>query len=244
MSDRARTAERQGFSRRRRDATGNGQTCPQAVAHGAQDLGPPEDDLQALIGLLYDTALDPTLWPKFLRRLAQAAGAPDACYFARDTQSPDADFTVSARADSDPVELHAGLDGDSEAWLDAARLGLDEIATANGTPAGTDRAAGGETCTNFRCFDGTFGLLGMVRGAGTLRTAIGVRRPPGGAPFGAPERDLVGRLLPHLKRVGQWHGRVAALETELGVLAELSELLQVLEQAFTIDLDGGSGPGP
>ncbi len=231
MSKGARTAETRGASPRPRDGAGNGQNRPRAVLHGAQDLDPPEDDLQALIGLLYDAGLDATLWPKFLRRLAQAAGAADACYCARDTprdtQSPDADFTVTARADAAPIELHnglphnglphnglphGGLDREPDAWLDAARLGLDKTAAAKGTPAEANRSAGGETCTDFRCFDGTFGLLGVVRGAGTLRTEIGVCRPAGGAPFGAPERDLVGRLLPHLRRVGRWHGRVAALE--------------------------------
>ena len=221
MSDRTRSAERHGFSRRRRDAAGNGQGPPRTVLHWTQDLDRPEDDLQALIGLLYDAALDATLWPIFLRRLAQAAGAADACYFARDTPrdtlGPDVDVTVSARADAAPIDPHTGLpnrglDREPDAWLDAARLGLDETAAANGTPAETDRTAGGETCTGFRCLDGAFGLLGVARGAGTLRAAIGVCRGAGAAPFGAPERDLVGRLLPHLKRVGQWHGRVAVLE--------------------------------
>jgi len=60
---------------------------------------PEAEELSALIGDIYDTALEPTLWPRVLPRSAQFVGGPAASIFSKDAASKTGDVAYDCGID-------------------------------------------------------------------------------------------------------------------------------------------------
>ena len=57
------------------------------------------EQLSALIGDIYDAALDPALWPQVLPKSAQFVGGPAASLFYKDAASKSGDFAYDCGID-------------------------------------------------------------------------------------------------------------------------------------------------
>jgi DNA-binding CsgD family transcriptional regulator len=60
---------------------------------------PEAEELSALIGDIYDAALDPTLWPQVLPRSAQFVGGPAAALFSKDAARKSGDYAYDCGID-------------------------------------------------------------------------------------------------------------------------------------------------
>jgi DNA-binding CsgD family transcriptional regulator len=187
--------------------------------------------LSVLVELIYDAALDGSLWPLVLERLAELVRAPSAVLLFHDFTSPrghiDASYNVAPEAARSYAEYYGALDP----WVAAAKardllrpgvplLGQQLISTQElrrteyyadlAKPFGLSRV-----------------LSAAVRHDSRAMSGVSVLRPDAQSEFGAEERAMLEQLLPHFTRALRVHTRLAAVE------GARDDLVQALDRVPT-----------
>lgn len=75
------------------------------------------EDLSALIGTIYDAAVDPGRWPVFLRALAQAVGSEQAMMLHSEKGSTPGQELFTTGLDLDVIAYWSGCKEHVDVWL-------------------------------------------------------------------------------------------------------------------------------
>lgn len=179
-----------------------------------------------LIELIYDAALDPGLWSRFLHRYADAIGASCANTHAR--MMPDGDFFFMDAARIDPATLQSFMDhyAPLEPWLPPARRM--PVGTAATSPMLVEDAVleNSEYYSDFLAPADIrhISCLVVMNDPATF-AVVSAFRPKRKSDFGAEEQALARRLWPHLQRAIQIRKQVMAADGRWRSLAEALDSL-------------------
>jgi DNA-binding CsgD family transcriptional regulator/PAS domain-containing protein len=180
-----------------------------------------------LIGLIYESAVDPNLWQEFLKQFADAIGSTTSTLFFQDHDSRKGEVSVAHRYD--PFYLRQ-----YEVHFSAVNVWLQRL--ANQTRSGDIRNTL-DACSNselvrteyyndwLRPQDLFFGYGGTIFRNGAVTTNIAAMRSRRAGPFGKQETALLQLLMPHLQRAIQLHRRLATAEAERNSSLEALEHL-------------------
>ena len=175
---------------------------------------PSGDDMPESIGLIYDAALDATLWQPTLQRINESLGATSSALFIIDLAC--AELGLNATAGVDPEAMaqykahfaefdpfHAALRGRQagRAYLSEQLLNYDEFLKTEYCNDFFTRFVIYHTTGGFAFLDGEVAML------------FGLQRPRNSGPFSEPDRRWIGELLPHIARAGRLHRRLVRAHT-------------------------------
>jgi DNA-binding CsgD family transcriptional regulator/PAS domain-containing protein len=190
--------------------------------HGAESDLQSERNTLDLIGLIYDAAADPQVWPVFLERLGGFLQTPANALYIQDLSEQLA--SASAVVGFDPsyvrsYEEHYAamnpfvLQGDSH--LFEGNVCLSTVLCPERELVKTDFFH--EWITPQRLGDSIMGVLFRSRDLTCLIECI---RLQGARDFGERDFSLLRILMPHLQRAVQLHLRIANLESERKAAAD------------------------
>lgn len=210
---------------------------PPAVQTSRVRVDASDATVLALIELIYDAALDPALWSRFLHRYADAIGASCANTHAR--MMPDGDFYFMDAARIDPATLQAFIDhyAPLEPWLPPARR--TPVGTAATSPMLVEDAVleNSEYYSDFLAPADIRHISCLVAMNDPATFAVvSAFRPKQKNDFGAEEQAFARRLYPHLKRAIQIRKQVMAADGRWRSLAEALDSLQAA--VFLLDRYG------
>jgi len=170
------------------------------------------------LDVVYDSAIDPALWPRLLRRFADLTGAQSALLIQQDEQFGKGQ-AIRVNVDPDAAEPYYG----HFATRNVLHNTKDPIETLRTwTPrvlTDEDKLSKADLCRTefYNDFMRRFGLhsVMMVRLAvlGMDTVTLNLTRPVTREQFGAPDIKLAGRALPHLIRAFSLGQKFAASRT-------------------------------
>jgi DNA-binding CsgD family transcriptional regulator len=188
-------------------------------------------EFSELVGLIYDTALDPGVWPVLLNRLADALSARCGVIGSRNSST---NATAMTAPRTDPEYLRRF----TEYWAGRAFIwkGMGKL------PVGTVMVreliiARDEFCRTdyYNEWCKPLGVEAVIAAQllaeGPLSTVIAAYRPYAEGDFNATETRLFAALIPHLQRAVQLQLRLAGLE---GLPEGLAEILNRLLQGVIL----------
>ncbi len=184
------------------------------------------DALLALIGRMYDAAVDPTLWPRVLNEIADAVGAQSSHFVVQDLQRNEIPVFHGPRTDPQRIEDYARYHITRNPWLPSlARL-----------PAGTvvpdHRLAPREELVRTEFYHDYLCKRGVAYGLGVvamkddvLQSYLSLYRTPAQGGFDDAAMQLGYLLLPHLRRAVQISQNLAVAQArEASALAMLERM--------------------
>ena len=169
-----------------------------------------------LVALIYEAAIDPTLWEEFLRRFADAIGSAGSALFFQDHDSSKGEISVAYRYDPPYLRQYAEHFASVNVWLQrmAGQTKSGDIRNSQ------DACSDGELVRTeyyndwLRPQDLFFGYGGTIVRNGSVTTNITAMRSRHAGPFGDEETALLELLMPHLRRALQLHRRLATMKAE------------------------------
>ena len=175
--------------------------------------------LSELIGLIYESALDPSRWTVFLDRFAQAVDGQGTSIFMHDFASSESAVAASgsgigAMVRFDPAYLQSFVEhyDQRNVWAQ------NHAALAEGVGVTSDmlypdaKLYGTEWGADWlKPQDLKYCLGGVVMRRGTVAVKFTTLRPPSRGAFGSDELALYEVLLPHLRRASLVHLRMHQL---------------------------------
>lgn len=186
-----------------------------------------EDTLVRLIDRIYDAALAPELWPRFLEALAEVIDGHVANLAHGDTRRNEIVVAATARFDPEAVREYAEYYGALDPWVKSGKargffrtggMGLGKWVV----PASDLQKT--EFYNDFgRRYRISGGISVILRMEQDVVSALSVTEC--GREFGEDEVALVKRLLPHLQRALQVHERLAAVTGQLSAADEIIDRL-------------------
>jgi DNA-binding CsgD family transcriptional regulator/PAS domain-containing protein len=179
-----------------------------------------------LVGLIYEAALDPTLWEGFLKQFADAVGSSGSALFFQDHDSSQGQISVAYRYEPFYQRQYAEHFAGVNVWLQRMAGQTKSGDIRNSLVACSDNELVRTEYYNdwLRPQELFFGYGGTILRDGSITTNITAMRARRAGPFGEEETALLELLMPHLQRALQLHRRIAALE------AQRSASLEALDQ--------------
>jgi DNA-binding CsgD family transcriptional regulator/PAS domain-containing protein len=178
-----------------------------------------------LIGLIYESAVDPSVWQEFLKQFADAIGSTTSTLFFQDHSACKGEVSVAHRYDPFYLRQYEMHYASVNVWLQ--RLATQ---TKSGDIRNSAHACSASELLKTEYYndwlrpqDLFFGYGGTIFRNGSVTTNIAAMRSRRAGPFGKPETELLRLLIPHLQRAMQLHRRLATAE------AERNSSLQALE---------------
>jgi DNA-binding CsgD family transcriptional regulator len=182
-----------------------------------------EDRLLDLIEQIYQASVDPTLWPTFLRSLADTLGAVSGNFAYTDAGSPHGRIGIAVNFDPQMQVDYDAYFGRIDPWAEAGRVaGLFRTGCVLPSQAVVphDQLLHTEFYDGFgRRFGMARGLSGMINCEPSAIAAISLFMPESYEAYDEAEVALIRRLLPHLKRALDIHAHVSAVEARVGALS-------------------------
>src|SRR4051812_13226783 len=188
-----------------------------------------DDVVLALVGQIYDAALDSDLWTSFLSRFAAvlAAGMAHLVYFD-ETQTT---RTLGAAVGSDPElqKTYATYYGALDPWMAPARArgmiragaaGVSQMLVPYSELVKTEFYHGFA-----RPMGVVHGMTGLVLASEPRSAGISLGRSEGDQPFDEPDVAVIRELLPHLRRAFFIHAKLAALNARNRTIEEVLSLI-------------------
>jgi len=191
-------------------------------------------EFSELVGLIYDTALDPGVWPVMLNRLADALSAQCSVIGLLDSSTNAAAMTAPR---TDPEYLRSF----AEYWVDHAFIWNGGEKLPVGTAFVRDMIISRDEFSRTDYYNEWCKPQGMeatiaanLLMEGPLSTLIAVSRPYAEGDFDTTEIRLFVKLIPHLQRAVQLQLRLAGLD---GLPEGSTEILNRLLQGVIL-VDG------
>jgi DNA-binding CsgD family transcriptional regulator len=189
-----------------------------------------EATLLSLVGLIYDAAADPTLWPVFLTRFADAVGGTLSALHGQDMATDHGIIAAGVRMD--PAyqkrfrEYYSGIN----VFMTRRKhliMRPGQVVTGDMVTPEAE-VLDSEYYNDFLRPQDLFHLLGVIAlSEGSWTCNVTTMRPRHKGPWGEEERAFVQALAPHLQRGLQLHRRLTALETERQSAAEAIDHLSI-----------------
>ncbi len=220
----------------------NAEPIPDSGSHGLAGSSRPAsgDPIDALIGRLYQAAIEPEAWAVFLDELARVVRADTMALLATDTAGRalhDLTFAVGTdqKADRDYRDYFFGLDP----W---AKAGVLEVPVGSVGPSEQFVPESELTRTEFyhdyyrpNGWHHGFGAKLFEDGEGMVGSVTGHRGRQAG-PFGPEELQTLSRLVPHLRRALRVRGELEAAAAERDASEQLLERVSI--GTLLVDGDG------
>jgi DNA-binding CsgD family transcriptional regulator len=204
------------------------------------------EEYDALVGSIYQGALDAAPWQSFLPRLLDALGAMVVSLTLRPPREGDTGLILNHLRPYTTASGHSFSKADPRDWPSTAYreqfFALDPfidlppltvVSLQELIPLAALRES--EYYRQFLEPAGILYILGAdAREPGGMEARLRVSRGPDDAPFNAPDKRLLARLLPHLARALEINARLARTESERALYEGAVDQLAV----GTIILDG------
>jgi DNA-binding CsgD family transcriptional regulator/PAS domain-containing protein len=190
-----------------------------------------DSSLHALIGLIYDAALDPRRWSEFLQAYLDAVRATGAVLIYHDVGGHQGAIATSANIPPEANQKYNEHFVAVDPWLYAAEAkGLlcsgaivlgDEVVPRS-------HLARTEYYNDFASGYGISRMMGAVISRdGQAASTISTLRPDSLEPFGESERRVLQAVLPHLRRAREVHYRLAVAERSNAALLDALDHMPV-----------------
>jgi DNA-binding CsgD family transcriptional regulator len=182
-------------------------------------------DFEALLGLIYEGPLEPVPWQSFLEAFRELMGAMSVALILRPPSEGDRGLML------EEGEIAASW---SAAFQDRY-FALDPfIGLPIGEPTTLDEIVPQAALVESDFYNqymkpmgSLYALAVDVREPGGLEARLRAARRIGSEDFGKPEKTLCARLVPHLQRALQLHGRLRSVESERDLYADTVDQLAV-----------------
>jgi DNA-binding CsgD family transcriptional regulator len=189
-----------------------------------------EKILLDLIALVYDSALDASLWPAFLEALSNSVTGSATTLMYHDMRAMQGIIAASVRVDPECERLYnqyySGCDSWRPAWLKKFSLaGVDGIVTSEQliAPAELQRT---EFYNDFLLpYHIVHQFCAPILVNKHMCTVLSCLRPKDKGPFGTKAVTLVRQLFPHLQKAVQLERQIAILQVERDTSLESLDLL-------------------
>lgn len=196
-----------------------------------------DEDFDAVIGLLYDAALEPSQWTMFLERLADSLGAVQGTMMMIDVAQPENAVVRVTRFDpAAETEFRRRRHEEDIWWRRLPGAATGECFTGSDLVDTRDFLATPLARDVGRTTDVAFMLGGWFQKSGDLLGVVSVLRGRSADDFSDSHRVLLGRILPHLHRAMAMHRRFAGLTARE---QEFEAGLNGLSEAIFLVLDDG-----
>jgi DNA-binding CsgD family transcriptional regulator len=189
-----------------------------------------EATLLSLIGLIYDAAADPALWPAFLTRFADTVGGTLTVLHGQDLTSDQGAIAAAVRMDpayqAQFKEYYSGIN----VFMTRRKHLIMRPGQVVTGPMLTPEAEvlESEYYNDFLRPQDVCHLLGVIAlSEGSWTCNVSTMRPRHMKPWGDDERAFAQALVPHLQRGLQLHRRLIALEVERQGAAEAMDHLTI-----------------
>jgi hypothetical protein len=191
------------------------------------------DERVELIGLIYEAALDPTVWPRVADRLADLCGATSAHFLGQNFKT----FQVTNIAPRATPEIMRSY---ADHWVYHNPMSVSVRRVPTGVAYSYDRLMPRRELVRTAFFNEFCLPGGMAQALGTILhadessiTGAALYRPAGKEPFDPSDEKLLASLSPHLQRAVQLNIRLADLEMRRTALAEILDRLS--QAALLVD---------
>ncbi len=172
-----------------------------------------ESQLLDLVAVLYDCALDPLGWKRFLSRLSAELNSPGSIFFILNPQTQKSIACASSGLDPTGVEEYNDHYVKVDLRVKAAMTWPEGLLAVERSFVPEEIYRKSEILNDFLLkYDFYHMVGGVVLKDPSAVAAFGVQRHPGQEPFGEPEVEFLNALSPHLKRAGQLTLRLARNE--------------------------------
>jgi len=187
--------------------------------------------LSALIGLIYDAALDARRWPTFLDAFADAVGGTATQLLYHDLRQNRGGISMAIRLDPEARRKYDEHFGAIDPWITAGRR---SGALVPGSVCIGEELVPRNEFAKTEYYSDLARPYGLARLLGAViclddstASSISSLRSDCDEPFGEGNRELVLLLMPHLQRAMQVHRRVAHLELSNTVGMDALDRLQI-----------------
>jgi DNA-binding CsgD family transcriptional regulator len=193
-------------------------------------------EFEELIGRIYDTAIDPQIWPTTLNCIADIANASVAMIGSFDSVTRE--FTaISPRQDPDRLQYYA------RHWANCNPLRQRSVTVPAGTILVPEMLMPSDDYFRSDFFNEWMRPEGLEAALGTnlvvegsTLTVFALYRPRRIGEFQAHEVEFFGRLIPHVQRALQLSARIGRAETERSALFHTLDRLR--EGVALVDASG------
>lgn len=185
------------------------------------------DERLNLVGLVYDAALDPALWPAFLRALAMALGAHAPTLFSHECPTGQGAVSIALDVDDDHIRKYRDYYAERNVLLrrGGALLAEGRVRTSHMMCPDRELIASEYYNDYMRPLDLFSGVGATILKDGSRTFNLSVFRPHRFAVCGESEVALVQAILPHLNRALRVHRRIADLQLRERSLEEAFDRL-------------------
>lgn len=193
-------------------------------------MGYEREPMLRLIGLIYDAALNPALWPRFLEALGELIGGHAVNLGYVDEKTPALSVTSGARWDPAAMRDYKEHFAQCDPWVAAGvRLGI-YVPGAIGVGEQLILKEDLRRTEFYNDYGRKHALVGgmgatILRDGHSLAMLSASQLPH--RQFGSAEIELFRALLPHLERSLQLHRRLTRADADGDAIAEVIHRLQV-----------------
>jgi DNA-binding CsgD family transcriptional regulator len=191
-----------------------------------------------LIALIYDAAGDPSKWPIFLERFADALGGTVTTLLIYDTKFQYGNIAATVRIDPANQTKYNQQYAKLDVWGAHGKPLLTHGSVRTGQELCPDELLTKSEFYNdfLKQINAFHEICGVVIKQERTLSAVTSLRSKATGPFGKEESRLFQVLMPHLQRAVQFHRRIVAIETE--ALAAVGTLDHLHIGLIRLDRDG------
>ena len=189
-------------------------------------------EVEDLIGGIYDAAVDPDLWPEAIARIVEAVGCCTGVFYEHDMGTHQSRPLGFHRFDTEFMGDYIAHYGALDPWNSRVMQWPVGVAAPTYVLMPDDEFRRTEFYQDYLRRTGVFyGLGGLVERADGRMAVFGVQRSYEGGRFPTESVELVGALMPHLKRAYRMNTALAQARQER---ASLEETLHLVPQPVLI----------
>jgi DNA-binding CsgD family transcriptional regulator/PAS domain-containing protein len=176
---------------------------------------PRDRDVLRIVGLIYDAAADPSLWPDVLKAILPLGEFNAGTVHFQDLQSHSVGWVSSVNLSADYADSYNRYFASVNPWLRKKQLLVKGRVNVRAMAMSDPEMAATEFWNDWARHLGLFDFAaGILAESGTLTGAITLFRPKGVEPCGEPELALMQVLTPHVIRATELHRRIVHLERQ------------------------------
>lgn len=188
--------------------------------------------VEQLIGGIYDAAVDPDLWPDAIARVVDATGCQTGVFYEHDMATHQSQPLGFHRFNTEFMRDYVAHYGALDPWNSRVMQWPVGLAAPTYVLMPEDEFRRTEFYQDYLRQTGMFyGLGGLVERADGRIAVFGVQRGYEDGRFPSETVDLVGALMPHLKRAYRMHSAIGRAQRDRETF---EEALRVLPQSVLI----------
>lgn len=169
-------------------------------------------ELSELIGVVYDSALSPTLWPAFLEGLSAQTGASAALLLMHDLARTQHTISAAWGFESAALRLYQERYGQLDVWAEKGHRKPTGHVCASESLVTVPELIGTQFYNDFiRPINIKHAMFGVVANEAGSLASMSVFRDPAAGPFAESQLHTLKLLVPHIQRAFGMHLRFAGV---------------------------------